>query len=190
VRLSRPFYAGHHRLNGRCISAASKYLPLAALFLAAVTMFGPTLAVAGEVVAFTGGYAPGTIVVQTSQRRLYLVLEHGQAIRYVVGVGRAGRQWSGASNIEAKYLRPNWAPPEAVRRDNPSLPDLIASGAPNNPMGAAAMTLAGGEYAIHGTNAPETIGGFVSYGCIRMFNPDILDLYARVNVGTRVVVTR
>jgi lipoprotein-anchoring transpeptidase ErfK/SrfK len=144
---------------------------------------------AREVVAFNRG-TPGTIVVRTNERRLYLVLGEGRAIRYKVGVGRAGKQWTGASIIDGKHRRPAWSPPADVRRDQPSLPDVIQGGSPHNPMGVAALTLAGGEYAIHGTNAPSSIGGFVSYGCIRMYNEDIADLYDRVDVGTQVVVTR
>jgi lipoprotein-anchoring transpeptidase ErfK/SrfK len=90
--------------------------------------------------------------------------------------------------ISGKYQRPAWSPPAEVRRDKPHLPDVIAGGSPHNPMGVAAMTLAGGEYAIHGTNQPSSIGHFVSYGCIRMFNEDITDLYGRVGIGTTVVV--
>lgn len=93
-------------------------------------------------------------MVRTSQKRLYLVLRPGQAIRYEVGVGRAGRQWSGASMIDGMYLAPNWAPPAEIKRDRPGLPDIIPSGSPNNPLGATAMTLSGGQYAIHWTNAP------------------------------------
>ena len=89
-----------------------------------------------------------------------------------------------------KYLRPAWTPPAEVKHDKPWLPDMIPGGSPHNPMGVAAMTLAGTEYAIHGTNMPGSVGGFVSYGCIRMLNADITDLYGRVSVGTRVVVTR
>ena len=132
--------------------------------------------------------APGTIVVNTSQRRLYLVVSEGHAVSYSVGVGRAGKQWSGTSYIASKHLRPAWSPPDEIKQDRPSLPAVIPSGSPRNPMGAAALVLAHGQYAIHGTNAPGSIGGFVSYGCIRMYNKDILDLYARVGVGTRVVV--
>jgi lipoprotein-anchoring transpeptidase ErfK/SrfK len=146
---------------------------------------------AREVVAFsTPGYSAGTIVVRTGERHLYLVIGNGQAIRYLVGVGRAGQQWAGVSRIDGKYLNPAWAPPAVVKRDKPSLPDVIAGGSPRNPMGVAALTLAGGEYAIHGTNMPGSIGGFVSYGCIRMYNQDISDLFGRVSVGTTVVVTR
>lgn len=146
---------------------------------------------AREVVSFNApGYSAGTIVVRTTERRLYLVLGNGQAIRYMVGVGRAGKQWAGVSRIDGKYLNPAWAPPAEVKHDNPRLPDVIPGGSPRNPMGVAAMTLAGGEYAIHGTNQPGSIGGFVSYGCIRMYNQDISDLFGRVSVGTAVVVTR
>ena len=92
--------------------------------------------------------------------------------------------------IDGKFVRPNWAPPASIRRERPGLPDVILSGSPANPMGVAAMTLSGGEYAIHGTNAPNSIGGFVSHGCIRMYNQDIADLYDRVRVGTPVIVMR
>ena len=153
--------------------------------------FAPHAALAsGDVVAVNGNYAAGTIVVRTGERRLYLMLGSGQALRYPVGVGRAGMQWAGTSIIDGKYIEPAWAPPESIRRENPRLPDVIPSGSPHNPMGVAAMTLAGGEYAIHGTNDPASIGHFVSHGCIRMFNADITDLYGRVSVGTTVVVTR
>jgi lipoprotein-anchoring transpeptidase ErfK/SrfK len=141
-----------------------------------------------DAVAFRGDYAPGTVVVNTRQRKLYLVVEPGRALRYPVGVGKAGKQWSGATRINGKYRNPAWSPPADVKRDNPSIPDVIPGGSPANPMGVAAMTLAGGEYAIHGTNRPGSVGGFVSYGCIRMYNEDITDLYARVAVGTPVVV--
>ena len=157
---------------------------LAAFLLAGA---GPALA-APEEVSFSTLAAPGTIIVRTGERRLYLVLPHGLALRYVVGVGRSGREWTGSSSISGKYLEPNWAPPAAIRLDKPSLPAVIPGGSPANPMGAAAMTIAGGPYAIHGTNAPDSIGGFVSYGCIRMFNADITDLFGRVRVGTLVQV--
>jgi lipoprotein-anchoring transpeptidase ErfK/SrfK len=143
-----------------------------------------------EMVGVRGDYSPGTIVVRTSERRLYLILDSGHAMRYPVGVGKAGKQWAGTTRIDGKYRNPAWAPPSEVKHDKPSLPDVIPGGSPRNPMGVAAMTLAGGEYAIHGTNVPGSVGGFVSYGCIRMLNADISDLYERVPVGTTVVVTR
>src|ERR1700709_268587 len=141
-----------------------------------------------DVVGFRGDYSPGTIVVRTNERRLYLVVDQQHAVRYPVGVGRAGRQWAGTTQVDGKYLNAAWAPPRIVKRDKPSIPDVIAGGSPSNPMGVAALTLAGGEYAIHGTNRPGSVGGFVSYGCIRMLNEDITDLYQRVPVGTSVVV--
>jgi lipoprotein-anchoring transpeptidase ErfK/SrfK len=164
-------------------------LAAAGLALALSAPLAPATA-AGEVVSFDGGFTPGTIIVRTKERRLYLVLADGRALRYTVGVGRVGRQWAGSSFIDGKFIRPNWSPPLDVRRDKPNLPSVIPGGSPANPMGVAAMTLSGGEYAIHGTNTPKSIGGFVSYGCIRMYNQDISDLFGRVRVGTPVVVTR
>jgi len=150
----------------------------------------PAPATAREVVHFRGEASPGSIVVRTGERRLYYVMGDGRAIRYPVGVGRAGRQWAGQTRIDGKYLHPAWSPPPEVKRDKPSLPNVIPGGSPRNPMGAAAMTLSGGSYAIHGTNVPGSVGGFVSYGCIRMYNHDIVDLFGRVGVGTPVTVTR
>jgi lipoprotein-anchoring transpeptidase ErfK/SrfK len=135
-------------------------------------------------------YSPGTIVVKTNERRLYLILDSGHAMRYPVGVGKSGKQWAGTTRIDGKYTNPAWSPPAEVKHDKPNMPNVIPGGSPHNPMGVAAMTLAGGEYAIHGTNMPGSVGGFVSYGCIRMLNTDITDLYQRVSVGTTVVVTR
>jgi lipoprotein-anchoring transpeptidase ErfK/SrfK len=167
----------------RSLAAAS-----AALLLAAAM---PQLTQAREIVGFSGTYTSGTVVVKTSERALYYVLGNGKAVRYPVGVGRAGKQWTGTAFISGKQLRPAWSPPAEVKRDKPSLPNVIPGGSPSNPMGAAAMTLSGGgEYAIHGTNNPGSVGGFVSYGCIRMYNADVLDLYNRVGWGTTVVVTR
>jgi lipoprotein-anchoring transpeptidase ErfK/SrfK len=143
---------------------------------------------AREVVAFDGGASAGTIVVRTSERKLYLVLGEGRALRYTVGVGRAGRQWAGRSYVDGKHIKPAWSPPPDLRK--PGMPAVIPAGSPDNPMGAAALTLSGGSYAIHGTNNASSIGGFVSAGCIRMYNQDIVDLYGRVGVGTPVVVTR
>jgi lipoprotein-anchoring transpeptidase ErfK/SrfK len=161
----------------------------AGVILVAITAAPQAAQADGNVVAFAG-YPAGTIVVKTDERRLYLVVDAEHAISYPVGVGRAGKQWQGTSRIDGKYVRPAWSPPAEVRRDKPSLPDVIPGGTPQNPMGVAAMTLAGTEYAIHGTNRPGSIVGFVSYGCIRMYNQDITDLFGRVSVGTTVVVTR
>ena len=166
----------------------------AALWLAvamgtALLLVVPANAATHDVVSFSG-FSPGTIVVKTQERRLYYVLDRGHALRFPVGVGRAGMTWSGNAHVEGKYIRPAWAAPASIRRENPRLPKVIPGGAANNPMGAAALTLRSGEYAIHGTNRPELIGGFVSHGCIRMYNSDIRELYRMVDVGTPVVVER
>ena len=167
-------------------------IALALAVTAGVSMTGIASAEARpDVVSYRGDYAPGTIVVKTKERRLYLIVDQDRAIRYLVGVGKAGKQWSGTARIDGKYSKPVWAPPADVKHDNPRIPDVIAGGSPSNPMGVAAMTLSGGgQYAIHGTNRPESIGHFVSYGCIRMYNADLSDLYQRVSVGTPVVVTQ
>jgi lipoprotein-anchoring transpeptidase ErfK/SrfK len=168
----------------RWLAAAS-----AAFVLAATTAIAER-AQARDIVGFSGGYMAGTVVVKTGERSLYYVLGNGRAVRYPVGVGRAGKQWAGTAIVSGKYLHPAWTPPAEVRHDKPNLPNVIPGGSGSNPMGAAALTLSAGEYAIHGTNNPGSIGGQVSYGCIRMYNADILDLYGRVGFGTPVVVTR
>jgi lipoprotein-anchoring transpeptidase ErfK/SrfK len=162
----------------------------AMILAATLVAFAAGAANGREMVAFDGGVRPGTIVIRTSERRLYLVTGYGTAVRYPVAVGRPGKQWFGQRFVDGKYLRPAWSPPAEVRRDNPRLPNLIPGGVPGNPMGVAALTLSGGEYAIHGTNRPGSIGTYASYGCIRMHNRDIADLFERVSVGTPVVVTR
>lgn len=164
------------------------------LFAAAVALpfsvlcTGPTAA--REVVQVPDArYHPGTIVIRTGERRLYLVTSRGEAIRYTIAVGKAGKQWRGVKYVEEMQVDPAWSPPASVRRDNPRLPDVIPGGSPRNPMGARVIGLGpGGEYAIHGTNMPGTIGTAASYGCFRMHNQDVADLYARVRMGTPVVV--
>ena len=142
-----------------------------------------------EVVAFSG-FAPGTIVVKTGERSLYYVIDEQRALA-LSGRRRPQRQdLDRAARVEGKFVRPAWAPPQEIRREHPNLPEVIPGGAANNPMGEAALTLRGGEYAIHGTNRPASIGGFVSYGCIRMYNRDIVELYRLVAVGTPVIVER
>ncbi len=153
--------------------------------LAAVTAHAAT----HDVVSIAG-FRPGTIVVRTSERRLYFIIDDNHALRFPVGVGKAGMTWTGIARVEGKFVRPAWAAPASIRRENPRLPRVIPGGAPNNPMGDAALTLRGGEYAIHGTNRPDLIGGFVSHGCIRMYNNDIRELYSLVNIGTPVIVER
>jgi lipoprotein-anchoring transpeptidase ErfK/SrfK len=134
-----------------------------------------------------GYYAPGMIVIRTHERRLFLTLGDGRAVSYPVAVGLPGKQWRGYARVDGKYVRPAWSPPADVKRDKPWIPAVIPPG-PHNPMGERALTLDRGQYAIHGTNMPNSIGKFASYGCIRMFNADIIDLYDRVAVGTVVLV--
>ena len=162
---------------------------LALVLAATLTTVMPLAPVqAGEAVAFSSQGTTGTIVVRTKERRLYFVTGQGQAIRYTVGVGRADKQWFGMTSVASKHIRPAWSPPAEIRRGRPNY--VIESGSPRNPMGAAALVLADNELAIHGTNNPGSVGGFVSWGCIRMHNKDIMDLYGRVSVGTPVVFTR
>ena len=131
--------------------------------------------------------APGTIIVHTSDRFLYLVQGNNRALRYGVGVGRAGFTWGGIKSITRKREWPDWVPPSEMIERQPYLPRFMAGG-PGNPMGARAMDLGTTVYRIHGTNAPETIGHAVSSGCIRLVNDDVSDLYTRVPLGTKVVV--
>jgi lipoprotein-anchoring transpeptidase ErfK/SrfK len=139
------------------------------------------------VVDFRTNEAPGTIIIDTANTYLYLVLPSGQAIRYGIGVGREGFTWSGVKTIERKAEWPDWTPPPEMIARSPYLPRFTAGGE-GNPMGARAMYLSGSMYRIHGTNAPWTIGSHASSGCIRMANDDVIDLYNRVKVGTKVVV--
>jgi lipoprotein-anchoring transpeptidase ErfK/SrfK len=146
-------------------------------------------AVPRQVVPFQSGHAPGTIVVRTSERRLYLVMGKGQAMRYGVGVGREGFTWSGTQTVTRKAEWPDWTPPEEMLRRRPDLPRHMRGG-PDNPMGARALYLGDTMYRIHGSNEPHTIGSATSSGCIRMTNDDVIDLYNRVHVGATVVVQR
>jgi lipoprotein-anchoring transpeptidase ErfK/SrfK len=140
-----------------------------------------------QVVFFRTTEAPGTIVVNTSERFLYLVQGNNRALRYGIGVGRDGFQWGGLKRIERKGEWPDWTPPPEMIARQPYLPRFMAGG-PGNPMGARALYIGGTVYRIHGTNQPQTIGSAVSSGCFRLTNPDITDLYDRVPVGTRIVV--
>jgi lipoprotein-anchoring transpeptidase ErfK/SrfK len=149
------------------------------------------LAAGRERVAFQGETRAGEIIVRQSERRLYLVLGDGTAIRYAVAVGKPGKQWTGRTAIVAKHREVAWSPPASVKRDLPHLPDVIEAHDPRNPMGARVLSLPG-ELAIHGTSASmrRSIGSAASYGCIRMLNEDIVDLFERVKVGTPVTVVR
>jgi lipoprotein-anchoring transpeptidase ErfK/SrfK len=140
-----------------------------------------------QVVDYRSNEAPGTVVIDTPNTYLYLVLGNGRALRYGIGVGREGFTWSGTQNVTKKAEWPDWTPPPEMIERQPYLPRFMAGG-PGNPLGARAMYLGGSVYRIHGTNDPSTIGHRVSSGCIRLTNEDVSDLYGRVNVGTKVVV--
>jgi len=142
---------------------------------------------AREVVPFQRGYSPGTIVVDTGERYLYLVEGDGTAMRYTIGVARAGFEWRGSMPVTRKAQWPDWRPPPAMLKREPDLPRFVPGG-PENPLGARALYLGDTLYRIHGTNEEHTIGEPVSSGCIRMLNHDVIDLYERVRVGAQVVV--
>ncbi len=159
---------------------------VAALGLAAL----PQAASARDTVSFSPNVEPGTIVISASQRKLFYVVSPGVAIRYPVAVPKRGKEWSGYAAVDGKYFQPDWAPPDVVRADHPELPNFIRGGSARNPMGLAALTLDRGEVAIHGTSPRmrASIGTAASYGCIRMLNEDVADLYSRVDVGTPVMM--
>ena len=148
---------------------------------------GGSSPIARTVVSSPGRFAPGTIYINTAERRLYLILGNGEALRYGIGVGRDGFGWSGTHRITAKKEWPSWTPPAQMRARRPDLPRYLAGGI-ENPLGARALYLGSTLYRIHGSNEPETIGQAVSSGCFRMTNEDVTDLYGRVSVGTTVVV--
>jgi lipoprotein-anchoring transpeptidase ErfK/SrfK len=142
---------------------------------------------ARQTVSYRTSEAPGTIIVQTSERFLYVIQPNGRAIRYGIGVGRDGFQWQGLLRITRKQEWPDWTPPPEMIERQPYLPRFMAGG-PGNPLGARALYLGTTVYRIHGTNAPQTIGTAVSSGCFRLVNPDVIDLYDRIPVGTKVIV--
>ena len=150
---------------------------------------GSTSPIGRQMASIDPKYAPGTIVISTSERRLYYVTSRGQAIRYGIGVGRQGFQWSGVKTVSAKKEWPSWTPPSQMLKRRPDLPRYMPGGI-DNPLGARARYLGSSLYRIHGSNEPETIGQAVSSGCFRMTNDDVVDLYNRVRVGTTVYVLR
>ena len=149
--------------------------------------FGGSSPIPRTVVSAPGNYAPGTIIINTRERRLYLVQPNGTALRYGIGVGRDGFRWSGVHRITAKKEWPSWTPPKQMLARRPDLPRHMKGGI-DNPLGARALYLGSTLYRIHGSNEPETIGQAVSSGCFRMTNEDVKDLYSRVAVGTTVIV--
>ena len=140
-----------------------------------------------QLVLYRSSEAPGTIIVHTSERFLYVVQPNGRAMRYGIGVGRDGFQWQGLLHITRKQEWPDWTPPPEMIERQPYLPRFMAGG-PGNPMGARALYLGSTVYRIHGTNQPQTIGSAVSSGCFRLVNTDVMDLYDRIPVGTKVIV--
>src|SRR6185312_11688411 len=155
-------------------------------------LFGGTSyvgAIRRETVSAPGNYAPGTIIVNTSERRLYLIQDNGSALRYGIGVGRDGFRWAGTTQVVAKKEWPDWTPPAQMLKRRPDLPRHMKGGE-DNPLGARAMYLGSSLYRIHGSNEPETIGQAVSSGCFRLMNDDVIDTYSRVRVGAKVVVMR
>jgi lipoprotein-anchoring transpeptidase ErfK/SrfK len=151
-----------------------------------------SLAQAREAVSFPSPYGPGTIVISQSARKLFLVTGPQSAIAYPVAVAKRGKEWSGYAKVDGKYVDPAWSPPDSVKRDHPELPEVIPGGSPHNPMGARAITLDRDEVAIHGTTRTmrASVGTAASYGCIRMLNEDVIDLYDRVSIGAPVVMIR
>ena len=142
-----------------------------------------------QVVSFPASYSPGQIIVSFGDRKLYWVHRKGEAISYPIAVPRTQSRWQGVMTVSAKKVNPTWTPTPEMRRENPTLPAYVPGGHPRNPLGVRALYLGSSLYRIHDTDAPWTIGDAVSKGCIRMYNEDVLDLYPRVPVGTRVTVT-
>lgn len=142
-----------------------------------------------ELVVFRVNADPGTIIVSFADRKLYYVLPNYRAISYPIGAPMGEARWSGVTYVSEKRVNPTWTPTQDMRRENPTLPASVPGGHPLNPLGPRALYLGKTTYRIHGTDAPWTVGQDVSHGCVRMFNADVIDLYDRVGVGTRVVVT-
>ena len=178
------------KLVSRAARLRALNLALALAALAGLSAFASQKAEAGARVTFSDSVQPGTIVISAHQRKLYLVNGDGTAIAYPIAVPKRGKEWSGSTYVAAKHDHPDWSPPDAVRRDHPGLPNVIPGGSPHNPMGARAIVLERDETAIHGTTNKMrgSIGTAASYGCIRMRNEDVSDLYNRVSVGTPVIM--
>jgi len=182
IRLFAVALCGAGLLTASCANADPGVYPFSN-FLAVFTAVPPT------VVSFPTKHAIGTIVVKTSERRLYLVTGKGQAMKYGIGVGRDGFAWSGEMTITNKREWPDWTPPPEMLKRRPDLPRHMQGG-PANPLGARALYLGDTEYRIHGSNEPHTIGTATSAGCIRMTNNDVIDLYNRAKIGATVIVQK
>ena len=156
-----------------------------AIAMLVVAMVFPNVAAAWETVRVPETAPPGWIVISARKRNLYFMIDEGVAIRYPIAVPKRGKEWAGEASVNGKYVRPDWIPPPEVKADHPELPNFIRGGAPNNPMGARAIILDRFAVAIHGTTMKmrRSIGTAASYGCIRMLNEDIVDLFNRVRIG-------
>jgi len=187
TRLLTVIFTAATLLGGTSFAMADvEFNPLLQLF-GGGGMSGGSGPIPRTTVGFQGNYAPGTIIIDTKERRLYLVQEGGRALRYGIGVGRDGFRWGGVHRVTAKKEWPSWTPPAQMLRRRPDLPRHMVGG-PDNPLGARALYLGSTLYRIYGSNEPETIGQAVSSGCFRMVNDDVIDLYNRVRVGATVIV--
>jgi lipoprotein-anchoring transpeptidase ErfK/SrfK len=162
---------------------------LALALLLGVMVF-PNVTAAWEIVHVSEIAPPGWIVINAPKRSLYYVIDDRIAVRYPIAVPKKGKEWAGEATVNGKYIKPDWVPPPEVKADHPELSDLIPGGAPNNPMGVRAITLDRFEVAIHGTTMKmrRSIGSAASYGCIRMLNEDVVDLFNRISIGTPVLM--
>ena len=172
---------------GQCESMYSRFLLKIILLVILLAGAAAPSAARPSESSSSAEYSIGRIIIKTSERKLLFVKGDKDVIEYKIAVGRQGREWTGSTSISRKVRNPAWAPPPKIRKDNPRLPALVKAG-PNNPLGVAVLVLGDGTYGIHGTNRPETIGTFASYGCFRRYNKDILDLFSRVAIGTSVTV--
>jgi lipoprotein-anchoring transpeptidase ErfK/SrfK len=182
---AEPLFAFLNNQPAQTQQVAPQYAPVDQADVSEDAQLDPRLQ--RQMVNYSTSEAPGTIVIDTPNTYLYLVLGNGQAMRYGIGVGREGFTWAGVKQIARKAEWPNWYPPAEMIKRQPYLPRMTMGG-PGNPLGARAMYLGSSEYRIHGTNNPATIGKQVSSGCIRLTNEDVTDLYNRVQVGAKVVV--
>jgi lipoprotein-anchoring transpeptidase ErfK/SrfK len=155
-----------------------------------LAMVFPAATAARETVRVSKVAPPGWLVISAPKRSLYFIVDDELAIRYPIAVPKKGKEWAGEASVNGKYVNPDWSPPREVKVDHPELPNFIRGGSPNNPMGSRAITLDRFEVAIHGTTAKmrRSIGTAASYGCIRMRNEDVIDLFNRVSIGTPVLM--
>jgi lipoprotein-anchoring transpeptidase ErfK/SrfK len=183
----------HYRIIRQCVwavAAASVALPMMAASASAQGFFSFLWSGGSrQTVSFPTSYAPKQIIVSFGDRKLYWIYRRGEAISYPIAVPRPESRWQGVTTVSAKKVNPPWTPTPEMRRENPRLPAFMPGGHPRNPLGVRALYLGSSLYRIHGTDAPWTIGDAVSKGCIRMYNEDVLDLYPRVPIGTKVTVT-